>query len=224
MKDKLSKILPGLYVTWVVFVLVVTFMRDKFSPDNITHIVILIELFGSLLLFRLFRPAHPKRFFIMSGVFLAAIGEGAYMISKPVLDNLLVTLPISWPVFFHNYFIDLALTLPVYVLIFWVIWKLINYFHYSKWEYIFLMALGQSIGDGSSFFFLNPFLLLFIPYIMINYHAMNLAPYLRIQHYLLNKPRSNSLWKYPLTVIILYITYFIGGTCIKIVTGLLNLG
>lgn len=224
MKEKLLKILPALYVTWVVFVLVVTFMRDKFSADNITHIVILIQLFGSLLLFRFFNPVHPKRFFIVSGVFLAAIGEGAYMISKPVLDNLLVTLPISWPQFWHNYFVDLALTLPVYVLIFWVIWKLINHFHYSKWEYIFLMALGQSIGDGSSFFFLNPFLLLFIPYIMINYHAMNLAPYLRIQHFLVDKPRSHSWLRYPLTVLLLYLTYFVGGTCIKIVAGFLNLG
>lgn len=224
MKNKILKILPGLYVAWVVFVLVVTFIRDKFSADNITHIVILVELFGSLLLFRLFNPVHPKRFFILSGVFLAAIGEGAYMISKPVLPTLLVSLPILWAEFFHHYLIDLALTLPVYVLIFWVIWKLINYFYYLKWEYIFLMALGQSIGDGSSFFFLNPFLLLFIPYIMINYHAMNLAPYLKIQHYLLDKPRSHSLWKYPLTVIILYLTYFIGGTCIKIVAGLINLG
>jgi hypothetical protein len=145
------------------------------------------------------------------------------MISKPVLDNLIIKKGATFGLFIHNYAIDLALTIPVYFLIFWVMWTLINKFKYTKWEYIFLMALGQAIGDGSSFFFLNPGLLLLIPFIMLNYHAMNVAPYLQIKDSLESKERSNSKWKYPITIFAIWATYFIGGTMIKIVAKMLGL-
>lgn len=221
-KSNLS-LLSKIYLAWSTIAISIAFLAGKLSNDNITHLFILGFLLLSLFLFRYFNPKRPKLFFIISCSVLAALGEGAYMISKPVLPSLLTPLNAPLELFIHNYLIDLALTIPVYIFIFSVIWWLINKFNYSRWEYIFLFALGQALGDGSSFFALNPFLLILIPFIMLNYHAMNVAPYLRIEKYLSEKTRSNSLWKYPLAIICVWASYFIGGTAIKVMVKILNI-
>ena len=213
-----------LYLIWAVVTISLTFLKDGLSNDNITHLIILLILALSLFIFKHLHPKNPKRFFIISGVILAGLVEGAYMITKPVLPSLLVNIRnFNFETFINNYAIDLLLTIPIYFLIFWVIWKLINKYNYTKWEYIFLFALGQAIGDGSGFFLLNPLGLLFIPYVMLNYHAMNIAPYLAVKNYISEFPKSSSRWKYIVTIIVLFATYLIGGTLIKIMAGILKI-
>ncbi len=216
MKKIFSTLFPVLYICWAIVAISLTFYIGGLSNDNLTHIVILVLLIFSLGIFCFLNPVNPGRFFISSCVMLAALGEGAYMISKPVLDSLLVPRDAKVGLFLHHYVIDLAFTLPAYVLIFFVIWKLITTFRYSRWEYIFLVGLGQAIGDGSSFFLMNPGLVWLIPFIMLNYHAMNVAPYLRIEKFLSEKNRRDSKWKYPLTLGAVFASYFFSGTVIKI--------
>lgn len=218
MWNKIKNILPKIYIVWFVVSLLIVFGAGKFSNDNITHIILLIILILSLYVFKFLKPKNPGRFFIVSCVILASLGEGTYMISKPVRDYLIITKDSTVAQFFHNYAIDLILTVPIYILIFSLIWALINKYKYSKWEYIFFMALGQAMGDGNSFFLLNPGMLLFVPFIMLNYHAMNVAPFLSIQNSLIDKQRSDSNWKYPVTVITIIFTYFVGGTFIGLLS------
>lgn len=213
-----------IYLIWAVISISLVFWNGILSNDNITHIIILAILLFSLRILKNFHPQNPQKFFIVSGVILASLVEGAYMITKPVLPSLTVSLEkFNIGVFIKNYSIDLFLTVPIYILIFWVIWRLINRYNYTKWEYIILFAVGQAIGDGSGFFLVNPLGLLFLPYVMINYHAMNVAPYLAIQSSVADKPKINSKWKYITTVLALFITYLIGGTIIKTVAGILQI-
>jgi len=223
MRKAESKILPQLYLLWATVVISITFLKGGLNNDNITHLIILGIFGGSLFIFKFLKPRRPKIFFIFSCVILAASVEGAYMISKPVLSSLLLKDKFTLVQFIHNYSIDLFLTIPVYFLIFWIIWKLINKFNYSKWEYIILIALGQAVGDSGNFFLIQPTLLLFIPYIMINYHAMNVAPFLRIENFLNDIPKSQSKWKYLVTILAIFCSYFFGGVFIKIVASTFNI-
>ena len=216
-------IFPALYLTWTTLVIVTMLIKDRWSHDNVTHGVILLILLLSLGLFRHVKPKNTRRFFIGSCVLLAALGEGAYMITKPVLPSLLVSGNCTLGQFIHHYGVDLLLTIPVYVAIFWVIWRLIHRYAYSTWEYIFWIALGQALGDGFAFFLVKPLSLLMIPYIMLNYHAMNVAPFLCIQDELRNQPRMETRWKYAVTPLVLFVTYFLGGTMIHIVAKIFNL-
>ncbi|MFA5877858.1 MAG: hypothetical protein WC845_00610 [Candidatus Staskawiczbacteria bacterium] len=211
------------YVVWAVFVITAIFVKDGLSNDDITHILIIIILISSLAIFRLIKPKNNKLFFIFSCVILAALVEGAYMITNPIAPSLLVDKSFTFIQFVHNYAIDLLLTIPFYFLLFWIVWRLINKFYFSIWEYVFLMALSQALGDGNSFFIVQPLALLVVPYVMLNYHAMNVAPFLRIQSCLSDRPRSNSRWKYPVTIFALLFAYLVGGFIIKIVVEVFGL-
>ena len=69
----------------------------------------------------------------------------------------------------------------MYVVVFASIWRLNQRFQYGRWEYILVFALGQALGDGHQTFLHAPGLLLFLPYDMVNYHAMNVVPYLLVE-------------------------------------------
>ena len=87
------------------------------------------------------------------GVLLAAVVEGFHMISKPVYPSLLVGLDTPPSHALRFYAIDLLATTPAYVVIFAVIWFLVNRYRYGLWSYIVVMGLGQALGDGGIFFF-----------------------------------------------------------------------
>ncbi len=206
-----------LYVLWCVCTLLLTFYKKGWDVDNVTRILLLcllsITLIWAIKTRSENRPANPKRFFVGTGVLFAALAEGCYMISHPFLLSLTIRpgMPIMQMV--RNYVIDLLFTLPVYVFIFSVIWWLINKYRYGRWEYVFIFALGQALGDGNQTFWHAPTLLLFIPYVMINYHAMNLAPYLVIERHL-PENRSDSRWRLLIAVLSMVLTYLVGGAVI----------
>jgi hypothetical protein len=71
---------------------------------------------------------------------------------------------------------------PAYVVICAVIWHFVNRYRYALWPYVVTMALGQALGDGGIFFFVEaPQMLVFLPYPMTNYHAVNVIPFLAVR-------------------------------------------
>ena len=140
--------------------------------------------------------------------------EVFHMISKPLNDSLLVTQHTPVGLAIRNTLIDLLLTFPAYILIFSVIWYLLRRYQYAPFSFFFLMALGQALGDGQAFFLSNPVTLIFIPYVMINYWAMNFVPYLMVRHALEGEPRKGKVMKIILPVISLPLTYFVAAAVI----------
>jgi len=144
--------------------------------------------------------------------------EVFHMISKPLEKSLLITSDTTLLQAVKNTSIDLILTLPAYVFIFWVIWTLVKRNHYSPFSFFFLMGLGQAVGDGNVFFLANPGALIVIPYVMLNYWAMNFVPYLLVQNNLpITSSQDNHLVRIILPIVILPITYLLaGGTILMI--------
>jgi hypothetical protein len=214
------------YITWAVLVFLIVFIKDGLSYDNLTHVAILVFFFATFVFYQKFQKENviknPKYFFITRCVLFAAIVEGCYMISKPVLSSLQIVAGMSLGQMLHNYSIDLLFTIPAYFLIFYVIWRLINKYEYGFWEFVILIALGQALGDGSRTFLLNPALLLFLPYVMINYHAMNVVSYLKIRN-MLPPERLKNIWRFIIPIILIPATYLFSGLIIYTVAAIFKL-
>lgn len=96
--------------------------------------------------------------------------------------------------------LDWAFTLPAYVVIYTVFWQLLKHFRYTLTEYVLLFSGGQALGDGNAFFLAQPAMLLFIPYVMLNYQAINVVPYLWVRGNLKGRARRGR-WMAPLLLI-----------------------
>jgi len=216
--------LKRFYILWLFLALALSFWESGINQDTLTRISVLLFLCLTLLwsVRKSVSLGDPKKFFITRGVCFAAVVEGCYMISKPVVDSLKIVPGMPFSRMLYNYSLDLIFTIPAYVLIFYVIWYLINKYDYELWEYIVLMALGQALGDGGFTFVAQPLLLLLIPYVMTNYHAMNVAPYLMIRQTLPNG-REKNLWRFVVPVILLPATYLSAGMVIHTFTKLAGL-
>ena len=98
--------------------------------------------------------------------------------------------------------------------IFSVIWYFIERYRYSLWQYVIVMGFAQAIGDGGLFFFLNaPALLVFLPYPMTNYHAMNVIPLLAVRDGL--NPGRSANARSALAIPAVIGTYLVCGAIIK---------
>ena len=147
----------------------------------------------------------------------AMVVEIFHMFSKPLHHSLLITSSTSLTQGLKFTAIDLTLTFPAYLLIFSVIWNLIKRYDYSPFAFFFLMALGQSLGDGNAFFIFNPMGLIFVPYIMLNYWAMNFVPYLVIRPYIIRNSAEYQRWKkFALPIVLIPLTYIIAGGAVFI--------
>ena len=208
------KKITAVYLVWAAATYVFMFARNGLDADNMTHLALLLVLSVTVLAVRGrtgVTTRRPGTRFIVSGVLLAAVGEGCYMISRPFQPSLLITAGMPAAQMVRNYVIDLMFTLPAYVVIFAVIWRLINTYRYERWEYILVFALGQALGDGNQAFLHAPVLLAFIPYVMVNYHAMNVVPYLMVES-VLPAPRSESRWRLVAGVSEMVVTYLVCGS------------
>lgn len=213
------------YLVWAILVFVLVFAKGKFSADNVTHMLILGYLALSLWAYKKFGKStatNIRKEFILFCVISASIVEGFYMIYSPILPSLRFTAGMAVGDMVKNYAIDVLLTAPAYYVIFRVVWYLINKYQYNAWQFIILFGLGQGLGDGSRSFLANPGLLIFIPYVLINYHAMNAVPFLRIQDRL-PANRSNSIFKYFAPIIILPLTYIFCALIIFTVAGVFKI-
>jgi uncharacterized membrane protein (GlpM family) len=175
-----------LYCLWATLAVGASIALAGLSVETITRLLVLAFI-GAQFVFRsalvnALPALAPKTRFIVMGVLLAAVVEGFHMISKPVYASLLVGPDTAPAEALRRYAIDLVATVPAYVVIFAVIWFFINRYRYRLWPYIVTMGLGQALGDGGIFFFAEaPQMLLFLPYPMTNYHAVNVIPFLAVR-------------------------------------------
>lgn len=177
---------PALYCLWATIAIGLAIAVGGLSSENITRLLVLVFLFVQIAWRSLWVKSlawmAPKARFIALGTFLAAVVEGFHMISMPVFSSLRIgwDTPLTQGLLY--YALDLIFTVPAYLAIFSAIWYLINRYHYPLWHYVVVMGLAQALGDGGLFFFFNaPAMLLFLPYPMTNYHAINVVPFLAVR-------------------------------------------
>ncbi len=158
---------------------------------------------------------HPKRTFFAWSIVNALIGESWYMVSRPLNLSLIITKETPLPEALRRWAIDLTLTAPAYVGIFSVVWWLIHRYRYSPFSYFFLIGLGQALGDGNVFFLANPLMLLFVPYVMLNYWAMSFVPYLVIRSSIDEATlKPGRVVPVVVTLVLMPMTYFVAGATI----------
>lgn len=173
-----------LYTVWTAFVLTVCFMREGMSPNNLTRLLILIYLVAT---FAWYWPRRhrsysmPRWRFVLQCSLSALVVEFCYMFSRPVFSCLLYHPGDSALSLMRNSLVDFAFTFPAYLVIFSVFWRILQRYRYSVTEYVILFSMGQALGDGNAFFLANPGMLLFLPYVMLNYQAINIIPYLKLR-------------------------------------------
>lgn len=176
----------AVYCAWAAIAIAISFLQGGWSDENITRLGVLafiaLQFACRHRLVNALAHLPPRTRFIVYCTMLAAVVEGLHMISKPVFDTLRVSpgLPLADAV--YRYAVDLAFTLPAYLAIFATIWIFIARYRYGLWTYIVVAGLGQSLGDGGIYFLLGaPQLAPLLPYVMTNYHAINVLPFVAVQ-------------------------------------------
>jgi hypothetical protein len=209
---------PKLYVAWATLAIGGSIALAGLTAESVTRLLVI----GFLLLQLVFRrrlaaslpTLAPGARFVALGTLLAAVVEGFHMISTPVFLSLRVgrgTPPLralgAWA-------LDLLFTVPAYLVIFTVIWFFVSRYRYETWTYVVVTGFAQAIGDGGLFFFASaPAMLVFLPYPMTNYHAVNVLPFLAVRSQLdpERPPRARSWLVVPAVVG----TYLVCGALIK---------
>ncbi len=172
------------YAAWTALVVGASLARAGLSPDNLTRLATIAYLALGLGWYRLGprRPEAPSGLrFVLRCSASALVVEACYMISRPVFPSLTVVPGMGAGQAVANTLLDFAFTLPAYLVIFTVAWQLLRRFEYGVAAYALLFSLGQALGDGNAFFLANPGALLLAPYVMLNYQAINVVPFLRVR-------------------------------------------
>ena len=209
----------AIYVAGTGVVVVLSLAHDGLSADNVTRLLIIAYLAATFAWYwrtRERRPAPSRRAFVLKCSLSALVVEFCYMFSRPVFASLLVVPGTTPAQALSSMLIDFAFTFPVYLVIFSLFWWLITRYQYRVSEYALLFSLAQALGDGSAFFLGNPAMLIFIPYVMLNYQAMNIVPYLRIRDSIVPS-RSGGAPKYVLPLVLIPATYWVMGAAIILV-------
>ena len=219
-----GKLILSIYSGWALIVFILTFISGGPSTDNITKFLVIVFLSVQLLIYytvSIKKKFYQKNVFFILFLLFAAVVEGFHMISAPVFSSLKISFSMNPIEILTKYVIDLLFTIPAYIAIYWVIWYFVNKYKYKLWEYVLIIALGQALGDGGLFFFIStPFMLIFLPYVMINYHSMNVVPYLLVKNRI--EPHINSRTKYLIPPISIIIIYLICGSVIRIIGALFS--
>lgn len=211
---------PAAYVAWAAVAVALSLKAGGLSPENTTRLSVLGLLGVELLLWRpLVRVAQrvrsPRARYVALGVPLAALVEGFHMISAPVFPSLRVAAGAGWTEALRRYAVDLAFTVPAYVVILHVMWWLTRRLRFTPWTYAVVMGLAQTLGDGGLWFFAGaPALLGLLPYPMTNYHAMNVLPYLAVRADVEGTERRGGAWVL-VTVPAVMATYAVCGALIQ---------
>lgn len=207
-----------IYCLWSFLSILFALLVSKNLEENITRISVILFLIVQIITLDYIKKISfiksQKNRFIFTGTILAIFVEGFHMISTPVFSSLKVDFNMSILKILQNYFIDLIFTIPAYLIIFSVIWYFINKYSYSLWDYIIVFGLSQCLGDGGIFYFISsPFMILFLPYPMTNYHAMNIIPFLLVKDDLKHNNEKKLMRYIAIPAVIL--TYLICGAIIK---------
>ena len=217
--DKPMGIGAKLYCLWAAISICLAVALAGLSSESITRLLVIVFLFVQIawrsILAKVLPWFSPKTRFIVVATVLAAVVEGFHMISTPVFRSLRIGWDTSFMQGLLYYALDLLFTVPAYLVIFSVIWYFINRYHYSLWHYVVVMGLAHALGDGGIFYFLNaPQMLLFLPYPMTNYHAIDLIPFLAVRDRLRHERLSSALAYLVVPGVIG--TYLVCGTIIKL--------
>ncbi len=209
-----------LYCAWAALAIGFSIVHAGLSPESITRILVVLFLGAQIALrqplSRALPGLSPRLRFVVMGTLLAAVVEGFHMISKPVRPDLTVTPGMPVATALHHYGVDLLLTVPAYLVIFSVIYWFISRYHYTLWQYVLVMGAAQALGDGGIYFFAAaPAMLVFLPYPMTNYHAVNVIPYLAVREELPAARREG--WGAYLALPAVIVIYFVCGAAIKLV-------
>lgn len=210
---------PKLYCLWATLSICLAIAVAGFSDESITRILVIIFLLCQIplrtVLVKVLSWLSPKVRFVVLGTLLAAVVEGFHMVSKPVFLSLQITRNTPFMQGLKYYMLDLIFTVPAYLVIFSVIWWFINRYEYKFWQYVVVIGMAQALGDGGIFFFIAaPPMLLFLPYPMTNYHAINVIPFLTVEDNL-NKNRISNSYSY-LAIPAIIGTYLVCGAIIKV--------
>jgi hypothetical protein len=210
---------PALYCLWAIVAIGLSIGLSGLSPESVTRLSVVALLLGELALRPVLVEAlpalAPRTRFLVLGTVLAAAVEGMHMISMPVFLALRIDRETSFAQGLLRYALDLSFTLPAYVLIFALLWFFINRYRYTLWNYILVMGLAQTLGDGGLFFFIDaPAMLFFLPYPMTNYHAINVVPFLAVRDHL-PAERSTGVVRY-LAIPALIGAYLVCGAIIRL--------
>ncbi|MFN7971003.1 MAG: hypothetical protein U0166_01400 [Acidobacteriota bacterium] len=191
------KIGPALYVSWATIAIGLSLAAGGLSRENVTRLLVVAFLLAQVAcrgwLVKALPALSPSSRFVVTGTLLACVVEGFHMISVPVFGTLRIDRATPFAEGLRRYALDLAFTVPAYLVIFWVIWSFVRRFRYGTWPYVFGLGLAQALGDGGLFFFAAaPAMLALVPYPMTNYHAINVIPFLAIRDGLARAPARAS--------------------------------
>jgi hypothetical protein len=218
-------LLTGLYLGWALPCIGIVLLKDPLAPDALTHLAVFAWLGLSLLaipaLRRLAQRHSPQFVFVTACVASAAVVEGCYMISAPLHPSLLITPRTGAGEAMRSLALDLALTTPAYVLIFWAVWALMRRYAYRPIEFVVLVGAGQALGDGVAYLSANPAMLIFLPWLMVSYHAMTMAAFLALRDRPGAGPQRRRPAMFVLPLLALPAVYWIaGGTILVVVRAL----
>lgn len=213
------------YFVWAAVAFAWALLQNGFSLDNRIHLAALGFFFIQIVAFRFFRPnvARPGLWFLSQALLGAIAIEGLHMFSNPVFPRLMILRTTPAASALRNYAIDLLFTVPVYIALFGWVWFLVKRYRWSRWEYAIWICAGQALGDGISMWRANPFMLFFLPYVMVNYQAMSAVAYAEIEP-LLPNDRPEGRWAKIIGALIgIPALYFFGATILFIVARKLSL-
>lgn len=216
----------GFYAAWAGFVVMASLMRAGLSADNFTRLLIIAFLATSLAWYWRTKDRATSQTpwaFVLACSVNAMVVEFCYMFSRPVFPSLLVVPGTSMAQCARNTLVDFAFTFPAYLVIFSLFWFLVHRYQYCVAEYVLLFSLGQALGDGNAFFRANPGMLLLAPYVMLNYQAINVVPYLRVRSSL-PSGRGTGMVRYAAPLVLIPLLYWIMGAAIIGVGRLSGLG
>lgn len=214
-----------LYALWTAFVVAVTLARGGLSPDNVTRLLVIAYLLLTLGWYRLTRTRTraraatlPGRGFVLQCSASALVIEFFYMGSRPVFRCLTVDAATPVRTIALNTLVDFAFTLPVYLAVFSAMWVLLRRYRYRVAEFVLLFPFAQALGDGNAFFAANPAMLLLAPYVVLNYQAITVVPYLRARERLAAAPgRPSRVSRFLLPLVVVFAIYWFGGAAIIVV-------
>lgn len=218
---------PALYVLWTAGAIGLAIAKAGLTAESVTRLLVVAFLLVELALRPVLVKALPslasRLRFVVLATLLAAVVEGCHMISKPLFASLRVGRDATFAQALGRYAVDLAFTVPAYLLIFAVMFAFVRRFRYPTWSYVLGMGLAQTLGDGGiALFSGNPGLLLFLPYPMTNYHAMNVIPFLAVRGEI--APARPAGARAFLAIPAVVATYFLAGGTIKLVGKALGFG
>jgi hypothetical protein len=214
----MGKAVLTVFILWTASTYAIVLGKDGWSRDNATHVAIMIYGFATVaalpLLRRAARRFSPAAVFLGASVVSALVVEACYMPTAPIHPSLVVAPDMPVRSVLRNLAVDWTLALPAYIAIFAVAWAFIARFEYGVWAYALVFATGQALGDAKAYLGAHPAMLVFLPYILVNYLAMSVVPFAAVRDQLPPGRSRRALPSIALPLVVLPLVYGACGTAV----------